>query len=203
LDLDDNDRPLVDVWARHSVRELLPELASLGADVLRSSDQYHVIEARLDIADLPTVALLSGVLSVTPVYRPLAAAGSVSSQGDSLLHADDVRDAVQFPPNGYDGTGVKIGVLSDSVNRVGSGLAASVASRDLPAGVEVLQDYVGPSATDEGRAMLEIVHDLAPAADLAFHTASNSELDFAQGIRDLAQAGTTSIRAPESIRGSA
>jgi hypothetical protein len=104
------------------------------------------------VADLPRIAQLEGVLSLTPVFRPITRTGSVTSQGDSLLHARDVRDPGQFPPSGYDGSGITVGILSDSINRVGGGLAASVATGDLPGPgnplgnttpVEVLQDFRG------------------------------------------------------------
>jgi hypothetical protein len=39
---------------------------------------------------------------------------------------------------------------------------------------------------DEGRAMMQIIHDVAPGAGLAFHSAENSEADFAAGIVALA-----------------
>jgi hypothetical protein len=41
--------------------------------------------------------------------------------------------------------------------------------------------------------MAQLVHRIAPGAQLYFHTAFNSEADFAQGIRDLAAAGAKII----------
>lgn len=88
--------------------------------------------------------------------------------------------------------------------------ATDVSTGDLPANVDVLAepytdsppDAVSPTGdcmnygapeylpfTDEGRAMLQIVHDVAPGASLAFYTADNSEANFADGILALAAAG--------------
>ena len=67
------------------------------------------------------------------------------------------------------GTGVTVGVLSDGVDS----LAASIASGDLPADTRVLPGQEGDG--DEGTAMMEIVHDLAPNAHLIFATAFTSE----------------------------
>jgi hypothetical protein len=92
-----------------------------------------------------------------------------------------------------------VGVLSDSYDQQG-GAAADVGSGDLPAGLLVLDDnaecgdIITPQlCTDEGRAMLQIVHDVAPSADLAFHTAFNGFAGFANGIVDLANAGADVI----------
>jgi hypothetical protein len=85
--------------------------------------------------------------------------------------------------------------------------AADVASGDLPSSVKVLEeasclDYSAPDSqgqptglpfTDEGRAMLQIVHHVAPGASLAFYTGANSEADFANGIGALASAGAKVI----------
>jgi uncharacterized protein YjbI with pentapeptide repeats len=64
-------------------------------------------------------------------------------------------------------------------------LEAVVASGDLPAGVVVLEEGPCP-ATDEGRGMMEIIHDIAPGASQAFHTALEGQASLAQGIIDLA-----------------
>ena len=91
------------------------------------------------------------------------------------------------------GEGNKVGVLSDSYNSLG-GAPGGVASGDLPGSdnpngyfnpVQVLEDLPAGEGIDEGRAMAEIIHDVAPGADLAFHTAFTGQAGFAQGIIDL------------------
>src|SRR5208282_3475869 len=78
--------------------------------------------------------------------------------------------------------------------------ATDVSTGALPASVNVLSEpyegdclnYGAPEQlpfTDEGRAMLQVVHAVAPGASLAFYTADNSEADFAHGILALAAAG--------------
>ena len=55
--------------------------------------------------------------------------------------------------------------------------------------VEVILEYPYGTRTDEGRAMLQIIHDIAPKANLAFRTGFINSTDFADGIRELEQAG--------------
>ena len=109
--------------------------------------------------------------------------GSRQSEGDVTHRAVDARNAFNI-----DGTGLKIGVLSDECSP--AALAASQASGDLGT-VTVLPGQEGPAATgnDEGTAMLEIIHDLAPGAQLYFATAFNGQASFAQNILDLRAAG--------------
>src|SRR5262249_52928281 len=104
--------------------------------------------------------------------------GSQSSEGDVAHRANSARGVFNV-----DGTGVKIGVLSDGV----SNLAASQALGDLGP-VTVLPGQAGPPG-DEGTAMLEIIHDLAPGAQLFFATAFTSITSFADNIRALRAAG--------------
>ena len=82
----------------------------------------------------------------------------------------------------------------DSYNNLGIG-RADASNDDLPGNatnpnpVNVLQDYpysiFSGGGSDEGRAMLQIVHDVAPKAKLAFRTGFISEGDFAFGVRQL------------------
>jgi subtilisin family serine protease len=80
-----------------------------------------------------------------------------------------------------------VGVMSDSFNAL-QGAAADVAAGDLPAGgVQVLQDLTAKDGgTDEGRAMCQLVNDLAPGAALAFSSVYYGEGNFAQQIINLA-----------------
>jgi hypothetical protein len=75
--------------------------------------------------------------------------------------------------------------------------AQDMASGALPSSVNIVQEadcasFGGPLQlpyTDEGRAMLQIVHDVAPGASLAFFGGANSEAEFANGVTALAGAG--------------
>ncbi len=110
--------------------------------------------------------------------------GRVTTEGDLTHRASDARGAF-----GVNGSGLKIGVLSDGV----TSLALSQATGDLPVAcgtppcVTVLPGQTG--AGDEGTAMMEIIHDMAPGASLYFATADNSITSFAQNILDLRAAG--------------
>ena len=95
----------------------------------------------------------------------------VITEGDPVLNSDDVRKMF-----GIDGTGVKVGVISDGVDS----LVASTATGDLPNDVNVIV----PGEGDEGTAMLETIHDIAPGAELAFSEGSTS-LAFMQSIDHL------------------
>jgi hypothetical protein len=111
-------------------------------------------------------------------------AGSVTTQADHSLLSDIARGS--FAVNG---SGVKVGVISDSFNYL-NGYSADVATGNLPAGVQVLQDS---GTTDEGRGMAQIVYDIAPGASLAFATANGGQANFANNIIALANAGAKII----------
>src|SRR5262249_27670196 len=115
-----------------------------------------------------------------PDVGPLFAsgAGAVTSQGD-IAH----RAAMFRALTGATGAGVKIGVLALSAGHI----AAAQATGDLGP-VTVLPGQAGLGG-DDGTAMLEVIHDLAPGAQLYFATGYGTIAQFAQNIRDLRSAG--------------
>jgi Ca2+-binding RTX toxin-like protein len=115
-------------------------------------------------------------------------AGAVNSQADTAEYANLARTN-----SGLDGTGIKVGILSDSFNTSTSSdkMANDIASGDLPANTAILQDF--PKQTDEGRAMAQLVHDLAPGASIEFATAEGGQAAFANNIIALANAGAKVI----------
>lgn len=171
---------------------LIPGARGLGFDVQGSRSDLNFVEGFIPITRLNNSlnALIENglLLGVVPVYKPITNAGDATSQADFIHEADRVRASL---PTGYDGTGVKVGVLSDSYNNLG-GANSDVTSGDLPAGVNVLEDF-GSGGSDEGRAMLQLIHDLAPGADLSFATAFTGENGFADNIRALAADGADII----------
>ncbi|MHC4717542.1 MAG: S8 family peptidase, partial [Planctomycetota bacterium] len=175
---------VIDAVASGDAAALLADLEALGLAGAASSGP--VVSGRFPLTALDELAALESLNFASPAMA-LANAGATTSQGDVAMRADEARSAF-----GVDGTGVKVGVLSDSFDTSGSGsYAADQQSGDLPPGVQVLSEYAG--GTDEGRAIMQLVHDVAPGAELAFHTAFNGMADFADGIVGLAQAGADVI----------
>lgn len=131
-------------------------------------------------------------LAMDYVLGNLFASNGAADNGQ--LVGDDADRAVAGPTarSEFDvtGAGIKIGILSDSFN-LGASMAAEIANGSLPANVQILQE--GTSGHDEGLAMAELIHTVAPGAQILFHTATDGEADFAQGIAQLQAAGCNVI----------
>jgi hypothetical protein len=175
---------------RAEFKRTLPELADNTDLSGRSVESAETAEARpvvVAAAESSVVRRLgNGRRSATTRVDAVDAAEAVITgppytQGDAAHRANDVRNTF-----GADGTGVKIGVISDSVRN----LTRSQANGNLPLDVTVLpgQSGIGSFDIGEGTAMLEIIHDLAPGAKLFFATGA-SDIEgsdgMARNIRDL------------------
>jgi hypothetical protein len=158
------------------------ELAAAGLNVTAVSTlDPRRVEGYVALPHARAVAGLAAVRALSAVHQPLKFAGSVQSEAVALEHADKVQ------AKGIDGTGIKIGALSDSYNACGLCRHADqdVASGDLPPDVVVLEDLKPGKGTDEGRAMLQLVYDLAPGSKLGFATAFKGEVSFSNNIMAL------------------
>lgn len=186
-----NDSVVVDVLTADPAAARAA-LGPLGFRAVGSSS--YVVSGFLPIGAIPAAAALPAVRSLVPAYRPFTSAGPATSQGARAVHSDDVNRFLRV-----DGSGVTVGVLSDSYDALG-GAPADVAAGELPGAanpfgrptpVNVLSD--DGAGRDEGRAMLQIVHDIAPGAGLAFSAAGFSQTQFAANILALASAGADVI----------
>jgi hypothetical protein len=208
---------LIDAVTRGDPQALRSALTALG--LTRASVYSNDVGGWLPVNQLEAAAARAEVVSIRAAM-PRARAGAVTSQGDYAQRSSVVR--ANYPSLTGAGITVGVLSDSFNCYAVyaqpGSGVPASgnegyapngftadyatdISTGDLPSGVDVLEeadclDYGAPTQTpfsDEGRAMLQIVRDVAPGASLAFYTAANSEADFASGIGALAAAGAKVI----------
>ncbi len=147
-------------------------------------EKNHYVVGWVNESELDSLAALQDVRSIRTVLPPVIRTGSVDSEGDVLMNVYAARSVLGGV---YDGTGIKVGIISDGVTSI----ADSVYSGDLPDNVTVVSASYGNG--DEGTAMLEIVHDLAPGAELYFHDCGSNTTEFNQAIDALVSAGCNII----------
>jgi hypothetical protein len=216
----------VDAITRGDPQRLKAALVSLGLE--HPAVYLNDVGGWLPVSAIETAAARAEVHSLRAALAHTR--GVVATQGDYAQGTATLRST----ESGLNGSGVTVGLLSDSYDCYavyaanglaptepnGSGYAQNgftadaqtdVSTGALPANVNVLEEVGGayPSAgsqdcmnyggpielpfTDEGRAMVQIVHAVAPDAGLDFYTADNSEADFASGIQTLATQGAKVI----------
>jgi LPXTG-motif cell wall-anchored protein len=149
-----------------------------------------------------TTAVPRADASANDADASAAAGGScrqVPVDADPVLRSDEARQRF-----GVDGAGVTVGVISDSFDR--SSDAATTPTQDIALGslpgpgnpcgyttaVTVLTEGDDDNE-DEGRAMLQNVHGIAPGARLMFTAAGTTQATFADAIRDLRANGADVI----------
>lgn len=173
---------------------VLKRLENAGLNV--DASFAGLVTGSIDPDRLLELAQLNLVSTVAPVTK--AHTRAIEGEGVGALKVDRVfRNHPELT-----GEGIKVGILSDSFGFISEATPVvedidqdgideitgtdSQLAGELPEFIEVLKDFDG---ADEGRAMAEIVHEMAPGAQLAFYTAFDGISDFASGIVALAEAG--------------
>jgi hypothetical protein len=222
LRIDSNNGVQVYVLLEEVTEENLQQLRAAGATIEITDAARRRVQARIPVARLSAVAALPFVTFVRLPSYPVRRMGSVTTEGDAILHSDAVRSQL-----GLDGTGVKVGVISDGLKgvfasgcttcagvangpiakgdlpsatgtrtaaggRTAGGVLTSssggIAGRSFPADGDLEGLITGCAFTGagaEGTALLEIVHDIAPGAQLAFAN-FDTDLAFNQAVNFLA-----------------
>jgi hypothetical protein len=204
---------LIDAVTVGDPQQLKAALVALGLQ--RPSVYSNDVGGWLPVSQLDAAAARAEVHSIRAAM-PRTRTGAVTSQGDYVQHSAALRSANSLTGAGvtvgvlsdsYDCYAVYAanhvaasGPAGYASNGFLATAATDISTGDLPSNVNVLAEaqagnggclnYGAPTQlpfSDEGRAMLQIVHDVAPGASLAFYTGENSEADFANGIRQLAQ----------------
>jgi subtilase family protein len=196
----------------------LHQLAAAGVKVEIASAGERRVQARVPVRSLQRIAALPFVTFIRLPSYAIRHAGSVQTEGDAIHRSDAARQSF-----GVDGTGVRVGVISDGIKGIFATRCDScdgvsggpIGSDDLPGGTGsrddgVLKEVTGDLAARsfrsdedledthsffqpcsfrgagaEGGALLEIVHDLAPGAQLSFANADTS-LSFMEAVSALA-----------------
>jgi subtilisin family serine protease len=167
--------------------KITPEIQSFvqkqgGIITATLPDQMSAI---ISLSKIESIANRREVKHIDESPTPLTNANTTllpNTEGDIAHAATTARSRFDA-----DGSGVKVCVLSDSVDGLGQ------AQKDGSLGaVEVLQGQQG-RGRGEGTAILEIIHRIAPGATLAFATGSAGDISMAVNIGALADAGCTII----------
>ena len=139
---------LIDAVAADDAATLHANLKALGLQ--RSARFGRLVSGWFPITAIDKMGSLQS-LQYARLSVARTQAGVVTSQGDEAMRSDIARVS-----SGVDGTGVTVGVLSDSYNCLGDA-ADDIANGDLPSKVTVRDDLNGieclATGTDEGRAM--------------------------------------------------
>ncbi|MCB0586918.1 MAG: hypothetical protein KDD06_16550, partial [Phaeodactylibacter sp.] len=132
-------------------------------DRINTVSDELLITVFFPISGLANLAQQTNIINFArPVSPGLNNAGLISSQGDQAQGSPLGRLGWKLS-----GQGIRVGVISDSYASNAQARDNDITNGDLPGQenpVVVARDYPFGLASDEGRAMLQIVHDVAPEA---------------------------------------
>ena len=182
---------VVDIKAKVS-DELLKSIRSLGGTVYRAYPKFNAVRASVPLESMDKLAARPDVQQISPAAKVKTNAG-VATEGDIAHMAADTRSTFKVS-----GSGITIGVLSDSIDNGAGALQAAFDSGAIDKNtLSILVDADGTqqrgNGAGEGLAMAEIIHAIAPKAKVLFATGYGGEAQMAENILELARQGCTVI----------
>jgi hypothetical protein len=186
--IDDTASLQVYIYVDSVTSNALSQLQDLGVRIEIADADAGIVQGWIPYTQLDAVSALYFVDRITvPSFGVSRLAPCVNNptitcvtEGDAIHNSDALRAL------GFDGSGVKVGVISDGIDS----LCEAVAADELPNNVTAFgtcndANPCGCADGDEGTAMLEIVHDMAPGATLGFGAGLTSTVEFNNRIDDL------------------
>lgn len=166
-------RVLVELQVAGRAADAVGALESLGMAVTGTARArpFDMVEGWIDPERLDEAAALPAAETIDAARGTTTDFGAVTTQGDARLNGPAARAL------GPTGAGQKVGIVSDSFDTATGAVAGTDPAKlfsgaEFSSPVKVFLDDTGE--TDEGRAMGEIIQDVAPGAQLSFASANTS-----------------------------
>ena len=182
--------------------DLIAAVKRAGGQVESAFPEYHTMQAWVPLLACEHLAERADIGSIMPAAMPVMASQPVRKPAlkkpvrsfrrrtGALFSPPQQHNTVdiggvigegadQVQALGYLGTGIKIGVMSDGVDS----LSALQSAGSLPQSITVVQGQAGSG--DEGTALMSVIYDMAPGAQMFYASAHISEANMAANIHTL------------------
>ncbi len=174
------------IYLNDSSAEIIDILRNIDLEIEVINTELRIVQGWLAVERIDELSQLYFIDEISAPSYAHQDVGSVTSEGDAILRANLLRDF------GVDGRGVKVGIISNGANN----WPQARASGDLPqSGIRVYGSCTKEPADpanckpdrdcNEGAAVAEIAHDIAPGAAIAVGAAGTT-LEFIARLNDLA-----------------
>jgi subtilisin family serine protease len=177
----------VDSSAAASNSSLLNSIRKSGGKIesaLPYRGGQYSIRAYIPVDKIPEVAADPSVVTIVQAHEGTTNVIGIDDEGRIAHSADEARKAFHV-----NGSGIKIGILSDSIDDNANSLKKAFASGALNKKLlNILAGQAG-EGNGEGLAMAEIIHSIVPGASIYFATGLAGQAQMAENIRELQRRG--------------